>query len=255
MWLDSLPEAVKPKTVGIVYASYSDFTISGARGDKEQAEALGMDVVLYEGYPKGTTDFSPIVEKAKAGEVEVWDTKSTDTDSSMLIFKALKDSGYQPKALYDLYVFYPGFTDRTRPGHQLPIVYYSCIPVWHWPTWPDPPYKDVKHWVDFYTGKSEIFGPLICCDWGPKIGAMQILEQIIQGVGSIEDADIKSYAEEHSFLTMEGRIEFEDRWHLSVGRISGLGQITRDGLEEAIWPATLATGPYVYPRPPWNQYT
>jgi branched-chain amino acid transport system substrate-binding protein len=55
------------KKIAIVYEN-SNFSISVVEGLKAYAESKGYDVVLYEAYDVGTTDFGPFINKIEAAE-------------------------------------------------------------------------------------------------------------------------------------------------------------------------------------------
>jgi branched-chain amino acid transport system substrate-binding protein len=59
-----------PKTIAILYSD-DKFDISVAEGTDKLAKEMGFDVVLYEKYAEGATDFSSILTKIKALKADV----------------------------------------------------------------------------------------------------------------------------------------------------------------------------------------
>jgi branched-chain amino acid transport system substrate-binding protein len=59
-----------PKSVAILYSD-DKFDVSVAEGSKKLADALGLDVVLFEKYSEGATDFTSILTKIKSKNAQV----------------------------------------------------------------------------------------------------------------------------------------------------------------------------------------
>ena len=74
--IKTLPEAQRPKRVAILTAQ-NPFTIVDREGFQGQggalnfAKAAGMSVVVDEQYPPSTTDFTGLIQKAKAANADL----------------------------------------------------------------------------------------------------------------------------------------------------------------------------------------
>jgi len=253
VWIDAIPADIKPKKVGIIYGTYSPFTIHGSAGAKYFAEERGMEIAYFQGYPEGTTDFTPMVSAARSAGVEVLLSVDTDLAPTKLILEACRAMDWQPKIFWSIEVLYPGFEDPTRPGRLQPLVYYTTTAAMHWPTWPDPPYKDAAFWVEQYKKIFNIAYPNFDAGWAPL--ECQILEQAVQSSGSLEFDVLSKYLMTHSFNTLMGRIEFTDE-KIIRGFTMGTTIIDEEGREQVIVPENLATADWrkYYPRPPWKEY-
>ncbi|MDE2573008.1 MAG: ABC transporter substrate-binding protein [bacterium] len=78
------------KKIAIVYENTA-FGTSQAAGLKKEAERLGVDVALYDAYPHGLTDATPLVQKITASGAQVVFPESYFTDT-VLIVRALNQS-------------------------------------------------------------------------------------------------------------------------------------------------------------------
>ena len=249
-YIESLPKDIRPKKVAILYGEYSPFTVHGAKGTRYFAEQAGLEVVYEAGYPTDVTDYTPLVNGAKAAGADMLVSCSTALDPTKMILEAMRLLDYQPKIFDDFNVLYPGFMDETGE-HTIPLAYYTMIPVMHWPTWADPPFKDVARWCEAYKEICNVPFPFFDSAWGSF--ECQILEQAVQSTGSLDHEILREYLMTHSFYTLNGRIEFDER-KIIRGFVMATGMIDSEGKEQVIWPEELATAEAIYPRPPWGEY-
>jgi branched-chain amino acid transport system substrate-binding protein len=85
------------KTIAIIYSDAA-FPRAAAEGVKERAKKYGLNIVLYEAYPKTLTDWIPIVSKAKDRKAEVLAGGGYLPDSIGIV-KAAKSINYIPKII------------------------------------------------------------------------------------------------------------------------------------------------------------
>ena len=85
------------KTIAIIYSDAA-FPRAAAEGVKERAKKYGVNIVLYEAYPKTLTDWIPIVSKAKDRKAEVLAGGGYLPDSIGIV-KAAKSINYIPKII------------------------------------------------------------------------------------------------------------------------------------------------------------
>jgi branched-chain amino acid transport system substrate-binding protein len=252
-FLATLPSDQRPKNVAISYGEFSPFTSDMARGASEMAQQYGYNVVLNEGYTIDTKDYTPTIQKAKAAGAEAYWGCHTTVDATFLTIKAMKELDYQPKVMWDFMTMYPVWLDPNNPNKVAKDAWYTLTNTLHWPTYPDPPFKDVQSWVNWYTVQKKFSaGPN--WDYGNFIVAPQILEGAVQAAGTLDDATLKAFIEAHSFDCINGRVEFPPPYHLIKGETEGLAQNMNDGTLQVIWPPDKATAKAVYPRPAWNQF-
>ena len=250
-WLASLPESIRPKKVGIIYANYSPFTVHGYQGAKYFAKKFGLDVVYEKDYPTDVTDYTPLVNGAKQAGVEVLMSADTALDPAKLILEAMRTLNYQPSVFWTIEVLYPGFDDAKRPGFLQPITYYTTGMAAQWDSWPDPPFKDTKYWTEVYKKLFNISYANFDSAWGPF--ECQFIEQAVQASGSLDQQVLRKYLMEHSFATLFGTIDFHDNKILR-GLTGGTSQVDGNGALQIIYPDNLKTATGTFPRPPWDTY-
>lgn len=86
------------KTVAIVYADDA-FATSAAQGAKRWAPKLGLDVVMFEAFKKGTRDLSHLARKARDGGASLV-VVAGHFNESVDMREALKRIGWYPKAFF-----------------------------------------------------------------------------------------------------------------------------------------------------------
>jgi branched-chain amino acid transport system substrate-binding protein len=95
--MDFVKEVIKPKTIGVVYEKT-------LRGESTMnafltlAKQYGFTVVSEEGYPVGSLDFKPLLEKLKVADPDVLLFVAYITDA-VLMAKQMYEIGYTPKAV------------------------------------------------------------------------------------------------------------------------------------------------------------
>lgn len=252
-WLAHLPADLKPKKAAIFYAEYSPFCADNGKACPELARSVGIDPVYVSSYPAGVTDYTSEVMKMKDSGAEVLILCDTEAAPAKLVPKAAETIGWQPTAYWDIQYIYPGFEDPNKPGSLLPLTYYTVLPVNHWTTWPDPPFRDTKLWVEFYTKLIGIAPNMANFDFGWPVVGLHVLQDAVEATGSLDQKVLKDYVWAHSFNTLCGHLEFNE-YKLSVGWTMAQGEITGEGKEEVTWPPELTTAKGTYPRPPWEEY-
>ena len=85
---------VKSRRAAIVYEN-SGYGVSTAKGIKEIAETAGLEVAMYESYPHGFTDASPLVTKIKNSRATVLFPIAYTTDATLII-NAMKSMNVNP---------------------------------------------------------------------------------------------------------------------------------------------------------------
>ncbi|MGA2794674.1 MAG: amino acid ABC transporter substrate-binding protein, partial [Roseiarcus sp.] len=98
--IKTLPEQQRPKTVAILTAQ-NPFTIVDREGSRGQGGALnfakeaGMSVVVDEQYPPSTTDFTGLVQKAKAANADLLLELGLPNDE-LQVARTVRQQDYRP---------------------------------------------------------------------------------------------------------------------------------------------------------------
>ena len=240
--IDSLPEDERPTRIGIATAQ-NPFTLvvrdgfNGEGGVIPEAEKRGMEIVLNEEYPGNANDLSGIIQQAKAAEVEVFFALTLPNDGFLM----------------------------ARTANELsfsPTIYCSCgSQVTTLSAWPD--LGEAGNGImatamvspkDDYQGLDELFDRLSAekgyaempAYGGVAYGILQVLEQSVEGVGSLDQAALRDYITNRTFETANGPMAYDDN---RVPAFNAVVMQFVDGQNQVVWPPGRATADPIVPKP------
>ncbi len=245
------------KTIALVYEN-DRFSTSVVEAAHAYAQSKGYDIVLYEGYDSGTTDFGPFINKIQASAPD-----------------ALMGGGH----------FQDGSTfARQLYEKNVPIEYFALLVA---P--PEPDFADLGDAALGVIGPSQ-WEPLAAftpesaaeagLEWFGELGedfvnayeaaynqepsyhsiggyaAGQILQKAIIDADSTDPMAIKAAMEKLDILTCYGRIKFEtsaEAHGLQIGHDMVYIQWQKDDagnlMKQVVWPLEGATAETLYPKP------
>jgi branched-chain amino acid transport system substrate-binding protein len=238
-WLqDNVPEAEQPKTIAFLWED-TLFPESCVIGGKEQALAMGMEVVLEEKYATGTTDFTALIAKAKAAGAEVLFGGTYFPDSVGLVSTS-SEMDYCPKAMWlSVGPSEPEF--GTELGDLANYVWCGL----HWE--PISRLPGIAEFVQRYAAR-----------WGrdPDYHAAraytscQILQQAVEATGSFDNKVLGEYIRENTFETVQGSLKFDE----TGVPLEAMIQIQwQNGQKQVVQPPEAATAEGIYPMPCWDE--
>jgi branched-chain amino acid transport system substrate-binding protein len=227
------------KTVAVVNEDTA-FPKAIANGTVILAEQRGLRVVFRDAYPKGNTDFSALITKAKAANPDVF-IGGTYFEDATAITRQMKDLDFTPKAI--------AFT----AGSDLPEFYkqlgknaeYIYAPT---PWEPGMPFPGAKEFVEAYRkmwNQDPIYQAAAA-----YAGAL-VFEKAIRQVGSLDREKIREALLKLEETNVFGTYKVDERG-LQVGRKMNILQ-WRDGKKLVVWPKALAAADPVYPAPSWRE--
>lgn len=234
------------KKIAIVHEN-DKFSTAVSDALKAYAESKGYEIVLFEGYDSGTTDFAPIVNKTEAAQPEV-----------VLGGGHFADGQQFAKALHD---------------KQLPVKMIALLVA---P--PEPKFAEIGEAALGVVGPSQ-WEPLAAFkpDFGPTGGefakayqeafgeepsyhaaggyaAGLILQYAIETAGSLDTQAIKEALDQMDSVTFFGRIKFDtsaEQHGLQIGHEMVYIQWQKDQagnlVKQVVWPKEAATAPALYP--------
>lgn len=234
------------KKIAIVHEN-DKFSTAVSDALKAYAESKGYEIVLFEGYDSGTTDFAPIVNKTEAAQPEV-----------VLGGGHFADGQQFAKALHD---------------KQLPVKMIALLVA---P--PEPKFAEIGEAALGVVGPSQ-WEPLAAFkpDFGPTGGefakayqeafgeepsyhaaggyaAGLILQYAIETAGSLDTQAIKGALDQMDSVTFFGRIKFDtsaEQHGLQIGHEMVYIQWQKDQagnlVKQVVWPKEAATAPALYP--------
>ena len=202
--IKTLPASRRPTRVAIL-TSQNPFTIvdrqgyEGRGGALNLAKAAGMTVVVDEQYPPATTDFTGLIQKAKAAKADLLLSLGLPNDE-LQIARTVKQQDYKP-AIYCVC------------GSQM-----TTVPAWFklgdanegvmgtTVSWPNQGYPGLADLAKFFEARGY--------DALPTYGVvsmtiLEVLTEAVNGAKSLDQAKLKAYIHSHTFRTVAGDLKFQ----------------------------------------------
>jgi branched-chain amino acid transport system substrate-binding protein len=205
----------KPQTVALTGAD-AEFSILALEGARANAKKHGVKIVYDRTYPPNTIDFTPIVRSIKSTNADLVYYASYPPDSSGLI-RATHEVGLGAKMLGGGMIGLQFSALKTQLGPMLNnIVYYDLY-------LPEPSMKfpGIEQFLVRYRERAGQAGvdPLGLYIPPFAYAEMQMLEEAIRAVGSLDDGKLADYYRSTTFKTVVGDIKFGDRGEWAEPRI------------------------------------
>ncbi len=239
------------KKVAIVYEN-SKFAKSVAEATKKYAEAKGFDVVLYEAYEPGTTDFTSFINKIQAANPDAIVGGGHFADGETFA-KQIFEKKVKIKLLSLLVA--PAVPEFSEIGDA--ALYVTGPSQWE----PQAKYtKEAaeKMGVEFFGPTVEEFVAKYKAKYGYEPGyhaaggyaAGLILQKAIKDAGTLDSEKIRTALENMKVMTFFGYLEFEkgDYYGRQVGHDMVIIQWQKTGEElkkEVVWPEAGASSEIV----------
>jgi branched-chain amino acid transport system substrate-binding protein len=210
--------------------------IDGIGGALNFAKAAGMTVVVNEQYPPNTTDFTGLVQKAKAANADLLFALSAINDS-LQIARSVQQLGYKPK----IFCLCGGQVTTLPAWPKMGAAGEGVIGTTI--SWPTQGYAGLAELAMFFKGRGY--------DDIPAYGVvayaiLQVLEQAVQGAKTLDQAKLKDYIMSHEFKTVAGNIKYQADG-TPVYREVILQYL--HGKNEVVWPIEMKTASPVIPLP------
>jgi branched-chain amino acid transport system substrate-binding protein len=234
--------ATDVKTVAILHEN-SLFGQSGSKKFVKQAEALGLKVLMKEGYEAGAIDFKPLLVKVKAKNPDCIYMISYIMDASLLMRQS-KEINLNPT------LFVGGAAGFTLPefkknaGDAANFVYSATL----WT--PSVPYPGAQKYYDNFVAKyktpTEYHG-------AEAYAAMYVIADALRRASSLTREAVRDSLAATNLKTVFGPIKF-----ISYGKKTQQNKLPTflvqwiDGELETVWPKAVATKEFVYPTPKWR---
>jgi branched-chain amino acid transport system substrate-binding protein len=228
----------KLKTIAVLNED-TLFSKAAANGTMDLAKKHGMQVVFHEAYPKGTTDFTPILIKIKSLNPDVIAAGSY-FDDSVAITRQMKELDVNPK-MYgvtvggDLPEFYK-LLDKTAE-----YVYGSS-------QWEDHlPYPGAK---EFHANYRAMWKHDPSYHSVAAYGACQVFAEAIRKANSLDSEKLRVELHKLKTATAFGDYAVDDRGFQTAHKM--VVHQWQNGKKVTVWPANVADGKPTFPTPPWN---
>ena len=231
------------KTIALLYEN-SAFGQSSSKSFEADAVALGLKIVVKEGYQAGAIDFKPILTKVKAANPDMIYMVSYVMDASLLMRQS-KELRINPK------MFVGGGAGFTLPefaksaGDASDGVYSATLWV---DTLPFPGAKEyASNFRKKYGSETEYHG-------AEAYAAMYVVADALKRAKSITPRDVRDALVKTDLKTAFGPVKF-----ISYGKKTQQNKLDtylvqwQKGNLEAVWPKGVATKKYIYPTPHWDK--
>ncbi len=231
----------KPKKIAILYAD-DKFDVSVAKGTKKIAEKMGYDIVLYEKYAEGQSDFTSALTKIKNKNPDVV-LVAGHTEESLNFVQQAKELNVSPKMI-SLTVGPSEADFRKALGKDANYIYG----VASWSTqmnFKGYLLKDTQEFIKMFK-KRYGYDP----DYHNAAGfaCVAVLKNAIEKAGTLNPLKVRDEIAKTSLDTIYGHIEFNPN-----GQIKGTSVVLQilDGKVYEVYPEQHKKP--VYPMPAWNE--
>ena len=227
------------KTVAVINED-TLFSKAAAKGAVDLAKKKGMQVLLHEAYPKGTTDFSAVLIKMKALNPDVIMAGSY-FDDAVATTRQMKELDVNPK-MYGVTVG----GDVPDFGYQLgrtsDYVYGST-------QWTETlRYPGAREFTDNY---KKMFNREFSYHAPAAYGACRVFTEAIRRANSLDSDKIREQLLQLKTTNAFGDYQVDERGFQTAHKMVLLQW--QEGKRVTVWPAHLADGKLIYPMPPWSQ--
>jgi branched-chain amino acid transport system substrate-binding protein len=230
------------------------FPKASAQGTVALAKKRGLQVVLAETYPKGTTDFGGILGRVKAANPDVL-AAATYFDDAVAITRHLKELNVSPK-MFGVTVGgdLPKFHETL--GKAAEFVYGSSqwepelvtlragglIPIAR-------QFPGAREFVEAH--RKEFPGADLSYHSAGGYSGCQVLLEAIKRTGSLDGEKIRAAILKLDFNSAYGAFKVDqDGFQVAHKMLMFQWQ---DGKKVIVWPEELAPGKPLFPTPPWSQ--
>ncbi|GAC1554890.1 MAG: ABC transporter substrate-binding protein [Beijerinckiaceae bacterium] len=246
----------KPQTVALVGAD-AEFGILCLEGARENAKKDDIKIVYDRTYPPSTMDFGPIVRSIKAANPDLVFIASYPPDSSGMI-RAVHEVGLGAKMLGGgmIGLQFAALKQQLGPLLNNIVAYDLYVPE------PTMNFPGIEPFLAKYRERAVQAGvdPLGLYIPPFAYAEMQILEQAVTKVGSIDDKKLAEYVRATKFSTIVGDIRFGDRGEWAEPRVllvqyrgiagNDVGQFKQPGKQVIVDPERYKSGDLVVPFVP-----
>jgi branched-chain amino acid transport system substrate-binding protein len=238
----------KPTTIAIVGAD-AEFALNATAGARAQAKQLGLKIVYDRTYPPAMVEFSSIIRAIGATNPDLVFVGSYPPDSAGLVRAAL-ESNLKTRMFGGGMVGLQYASIKQQFGEGLNgIVNYEI-----YAREPTVKFPGIEEFITEYRKRApaqqvDLLGTYVA----PQIyAAMQVLEQAITTVGSVDDDKLAEHMHKAKFSTILGDISFGADGEWTQGRIlmtqfqnvkgNSLEQFDHAGTQVILYPAQFKSG-------------
>jgi branched-chain amino acid transport system substrate-binding protein len=243
----------KPGRVALIGADveYSRNALDGAR---ENAKAMGFEIVFERTYPSSITDLTPVVRAMQAAAPDIVFAATLPVDTVALV-RATNEIEFKPKLIGGamLGLLVTGIKQQLGPIINGYISNEFYIPA------PTLQFTGTEEMIAEYQKRAATLGtdPLGYTYPPYAYAAGQVLAKAVSEAKSLDDDKIAAYLRNNKFDTVIGPIEFGANGEWSTPRIiciqfqnldgNDVGQFQNWARQVVVYPPAYRTGELIYP--------
>ena len=243
----------KPQTIALVGAD-AEFPHNALEGAHELVKEHGLKIVYDRTYPPTTNDFSPIVRAIQATNPDLVFVASYPPDTVGMI-RAASEIGLKAKLFGGGMVGLQSTAIKTQLGPLLNgiVDYDFWLPVSAYAT------PESLDFLKRYQAKSAAAGVDLLGYYLPPFAYsdLQVLQQAVEGIGSLDQQKMADYLRSHTFHTVAGDITFGPNGEWTEARVmevqfqnvkgNDVEQFKDPKTEVVLYPPALKNGNLIYP--------
>jgi branched-chain amino acid transport system substrate-binding protein len=245
----------KPTTVAMTGAD-AEFSKNAMAGAREHAKRHGLQIVYEKNYPPNTIDYLPIVQAIKATNPDLIFVASYPADTAG-IMRAVQERGLSVKMFGGPMVGLQYGSIKQQMGERLNGIVDYEIYVRE----PTMSFPGVEAFVKEYQARAKAAGTDPLGYYVPPLvyATFQVLEQAVEGTGSLDHDKLAQYMHATTFKTIMGDIKFGPDGEWAEPRIltiqyqdvrgHDLAQFEKPGVQVILDPPAYQTGTLKYPYP------
>jgi branched-chain amino acid transport system substrate-binding protein len=241
----------KPKTIALVGAD-AEFSQTALAGARDSAKKYGLQIVYDRNYPPTTVDYTPIIRGLQAANPDIVYVGSYPPDSVGMI-RAANEVGLKTRMFGGGMIGLQFAAVKAQLGPLLngAVVYDTYEPALVFP--------GVKEFLERYQKRAAAEGVDALGYYIPPYAyaEMQILEQAIRTVGSLDQDKLGKYIHATQFHTVVGDVKFgpEGEWEKTRVLFTQFQNIVGNDVNQfkdpsravILYPPEFKTGRFAYP--------
>jgi branched-chain amino acid transport system substrate-binding protein len=234
-WIQTLPVEQRPRSLAI-FTLNNPFTIGTQAGLVDLAQKNNLQVAVNEVYDGTTTNFTSLVQKAKAANVDAVALLSYYPDS-VQIAKTMAELKLKPKTWYNaISSTVPTWTTDLKEIGESTV---TPVQVWH-----TMKYKGVDQLLKLAHDEFNI--SYIPFHVGSAATVADVLTAGVQGCGKIDQDCIADWLRANPVDTASGPLKFDAD---GIPQYSAVLTQVQNGKLVAVYPKDFADAQMVYPAP------
>jgi len=239
--IKGLPADKRPKRLAI-FTAQNPFPVvvrdgvGGVGGALNFAKAAGMSVVVNEQYPPNTTDFTGLVQKAKAASADMLLELGLPNDS-LQVARTVQQQGYKPLIFCTCGSQVTTLSAWPKLGSAAEGVIGTTI------SWPSQSYPGLAELAAAFKARGDDTLPTYAI---VGYAILQVIEQAVDGAKTLDQDKLKAYVHSHEFKTAAGNFRYQDDGTPVFSQV--VLQYIK-GKNEVVWPKQAQTAAPVAPMP------